>query len=70
LCQGPESQFKVMWPVAFTDLTRLSDRRSDVLYAKIWRGGNGTHMPEFGTVLKPEEIWALMDCIWKLGASS
>jgi plastocyanin len=68
--QGPGARFTVMRPVAFTDLTRLFDRRSDVLYAKIWRGGNGTHMPEFGTVFRPDEIWALVDYIWKLGVSN
>ena len=48
-------------PVAFTDLAYMFGRRSDVLYAKIRRGGMGTDMPNFGTVFTPDESWALVD---------
>jgi mono/diheme cytochrome c family protein len=40
---------------------RMTDRRSDVLYAKIRRGGMGTGMPNFGTLFTTEETWALVD---------
>lgn len=52
-------------PVAFT-AANLAERRSDVLYAKIRRGGMGTGMPNFGTVFTPQETWALVDYIWLL----
>jgi len=52
-------------PVAFT-AANLTDRRSDVLYAKIRRGGMGTGMPNFGTLFTPAETWALVDYIWLL----
>ena len=45
---------------------RMAGRRSDVLYAKIRRGGMGTGMPNFGTVFTPEETWALVDYLWRL----
>ncbi len=39
-------------------------RRSDVLYAKIRRGGMSTDMPNFGTLFTAEETWALVDYLW------
>lgn len=53
-------------PAAFTDLTLMFTRRSDVLYAKIRRGGMGTDMPNFGMLFTPEETWALVDYLWFL----
>jgi mono/diheme cytochrome c family protein len=52
-------------PAAFT-AANFADRRSDVLYAKIRRGGMGTGMPNFGTLFTPAETWALVDYIWLL----
>lgn len=52
-------------PAPFT-ATALLERRSDVLYAKIRRGGMGTGMPNFGTLFTPEETWALVDYLWLL----
>ncbi len=40
-----------------------------MLYAKIRRGGMGTGMPNFGTVLMAEETWALVDYLWRLAFS-
>lgn len=54
-------------PVAFSDPNYLFDRRRDVLYAKMRRGGMGTDMPNFGTLITPEETWALVDYLWTLG---
>lgn len=54
-------------PVAFSDSNYLFGRRGDVLYAKIRRGGMGTDMPNFGTLITPEETWALVDYLWTLG---
>lgn len=48
-------------PPSFSDPMRMTDRRSDVLYAKIRRGGMGTGMPNFGTLFTAEETWALLD---------
>lgn len=53
-------------PSSFADAERMATRRSDVLYAKIRRGGMGTGMPNFGTVFTPEETWALVDYLWQL----
>jgi mono/diheme cytochrome c family protein/plastocyanin len=53
-------------PVAFADAAYMFARRSDVLYAKIRRGGMGTDMPNFGTLFTPEETWALIDYLWSL----
>ena len=51
-------------PVAFADPNYIYDRRNDVLYAKIRRGGMGTDMPNFGTLITSEETWALVDYLW------
>lgn len=53
-------------PPSFTDAKRMAGRRSDVLYAKIRRGGMGTGMPNFGTLFTPEQTWALVDYLWRL----
>jgi plastocyanin/mono/diheme cytochrome c family protein len=53
-------------PTSFADAQRMATRRSDVLYAKIRRGGMGTGMPNFGTLFSPEETWALVDYLWQL----
>lgn len=52
-------------PASFT-ATALLEGRSDVLYAKIRRGGMGTGMPNFGALFTPEETWALVDYLWLL----
>ncbi len=59
-------------PPAPLTATALFERRPDVLYAKIRRGGMGTGMPNFGTIFTPEETWALVDYLWwlALGESS
>ena len=56
-------------PPSFADAQRMATRRSDVLYAKIRRGGMGTGMPNFGTVFTPAETWALVDYLWQLAFS-
>jgi mono/diheme cytochrome c family protein len=53
-------------PASFADPERMFDRRFDVLYAKIRRGGMGTGMPNFGTVFTPDETWSLVDHLWRL----
>lgn len=52
-------------PPSFVDAARMSSRRSDVLYAKIRRGGMGTGMPNFGTLFSADETWALVDSLWR-----
>jgi hypothetical protein len=52
--------------VAFADPVYMVDRRSDVLYAKIRRGGMGTDMPNFGTLFTPDESWALVEYLWTM----
>jgi plastocyanin/mono/diheme cytochrome c family protein len=63
---GPASKLTVKPPVAIADPAHMFLMRSDVLYAKIRRGGMGTDMPNFGTVFTPEETWALVDRLWSL----
>jgi hypothetical protein len=46
--------------VAFADAAYMFEMRSDVLYAKIRRGGMGTEMPNFGTLFTPDETWVLV----------
>ncbi len=57
-------------PVAFADPNYLFAMRGDVLYAKIRRGGMGTDMPNFGTLLTPDETWALVDYLWSLSVET
>lgn len=63
---GPAADTTTEPPVAFTDLAHMLERRSDVLYAKIRRGGMGTGMPNFGTLFTEEETRALVDYLWAL----
>jgi hypothetical protein len=63
---GPAASVNNIEPVAFADFSYMFHMRSDVLYAKIRRGGMGTEMPNFGTIFAPEETWALVDYLWGL----
>lgn len=63
---GPAAGSLVEEPVAFADPAYMFHMRSDVLYAKIRRGGMGTDMPNFGTLFTPQETWALVDYLWTL----
>lgn len=63
---GPAAATTAEDPVAFSDTGYMLDRRSDVLYAKIRRGGMGTGMPNFGTLFTPGETWALVRYLWEL----
>ncbi|GAB4409490.1 MAG: hypothetical protein Kow00106_03040 [Anaerolineae bacterium] len=63
---GPAADTTAEEPVAFSDPAYMAGMRSDVLYAKIRRGGMGTDMPNFGTVFTPEETWALVHYLWSL----
>ncbi|HML24529.1 MAG TPA: c-type cytochrome [Aggregatilinea sp.] len=67
---GPAAGTTAEQPVAFADPAYLFEMRSDVLYAKIRRGGMGTGMPNFGTLFTPEETWALVDYLWTLPTST
>lgn len=62
--KGPVAGLTIKTPAVFSDPARMFMRRSDVLYAKIRRGGMGTDMPNFGTLFTPEETWALVDYLW------
>jgi mono/diheme cytochrome c family protein/plastocyanin len=63
---GPAADTTAEKPVAFADPAYMFEMRSDVLYAKIRRGGMGTGMPNFGTLFTPDETWALVDYLWTL----
>ena len=63
---GPAAFVNNIEPVAFADFSYMLHMRSDILYAKIRRGGMGTEMPNFGTIFTPEETWALVDYLWSL----
>lgn len=60
----------VQKPAAFADLNYMFTMRSDVLYAKIRRGGMGTDMPNFGTIFTQDETWQLVDYLWMLAAQN
>ncbi|CAG0947351.1 Cytochrome c oxidase subunit 2 [Anaerolineae bacterium] len=68
--KGPAANQTAQSPVAFADFTYLFEVRSDVLYAKIRRGGMGTDMPNFGTLLTPEETLKLVEYLWQLAWQS
>lgn len=53
-------------PRSFADVSHMLTMRSDVLYAKLRRGGMGTGMPNFGTLFTEKESWALVEYIWHL----
>jgi plastocyanin/mono/diheme cytochrome c family protein len=61
---GPAAQLTAKETAVFSDPARMFAARSDVLYAKIRRGGMGTDMPNFGTLLTPGETWTLVDLLW------
>ncbi len=63
---GPAAKLTAKVPTAFSDPALMFTRRSDVLYAKIRRGGMGTDMPNWGTIFTPDETWALVDYLWSL----
>ncbi|MCZ7528373.1 MAG: c-type cytochrome [Acidimicrobiia bacterium] len=63
---GPAATFTAERPAAFSDPAYMFTMRSDVLYAKIRRGGMGTDMPNFGTLFTAEETWALVRYLWAL----
>jgi mono/diheme cytochrome c family protein len=47
----------------FTDLRAAAGASPALLYAKIARGGMGTGMPNWGTLLSDDELWALVDYV-------
>lgn len=61
---GLAADYTVEDPIVFADPGYMFNVRSDVLYAKIRRGGMGTDMPNFGTLLTQEETWALVNYLW------
>ncbi|GIK65441.1 MAG: hypothetical protein BroJett018_32350 [Chloroflexota bacterium] len=67
---GPAADQTAESPVAFGDAAYMFGMRSDVLYAKIRRGGMGTDMPNFGTLLTPEETLKLVGYLWQLAWQS
>jgi mono/diheme cytochrome c family protein/plastocyanin len=47
-------------PADFTDAGRMLTASDAVLQGKILRGGMGTGMPEFGSLYKDDQLWALV----------
>lgn len=70
LSDGPGAIFTPVQPASFANESYMFTMRSDVLYAKIRRGGMGTDMPNFGTILTREETWALVDYLWQLALAN
>lgn len=64
---GPAAPFTAVYPVAFADTAYMFGMRSDVLYAKIRRGGMGTDMPNFGTLFSRDQTQEFVDYLWSLG---
>jgi mono/diheme cytochrome c family protein len=54
----------------FTDLTRMATVNTILLEGKILRGGMGTGMPYWGSILTQGQIDALTDYIWSLTFTS
>jgi mono/diheme cytochrome c family protein/plastocyanin len=52
-------------PADFTDLTRMATANNIMLEGKILRGGMGTSMPYWGSILTFEQIAALQQLIWQ-----
>lgn len=50
----------------FAGLTHTPTRSPAVYYAKIARGGMGTGMPNWGTILDENDLWALTDYLTSL----
>jgi mono/diheme cytochrome c family protein/plastocyanin len=48
----------------FTDPQAMLGASSALLQGKIQRGGMGTGMPSWGTILTDEQSWALVDYLW------
>ncbi len=63
---GPVADATTETPAAFGNANYMWQMRSDVLYAKIRRGGMGTDMPNFGTLFTQGETWTLVDYLWSL----
>lgn len=54
-------------PVAvpdFTDTATAAGASPALYYAKIARGGMGTGMPNWGTIFREDELWALVDFLY------
>jgi mono/diheme cytochrome c family protein len=47
-------------PVDFTNSTRMLSASPALLQGKILRGGMGTGMPMWGSILTEEQIWDLI----------
>jgi plastocyanin/cytochrome c5 len=54
----------LMPPSDFTDARQMLGASTAILQGKIIRGGMGTGMPYWGTILTDEEIAALVDYLW------
>jgi mono/diheme cytochrome c family protein/heme/copper-type cytochrome/quinol oxidase subunit 2 len=48
----------------FADLAHSATRAPAVYYAKMARGGMGTGMPNWGTILGEDDLWALTDYLY------
>jgi plastocyanin len=51
-------------PTPFSDPQAMLGRTSEILYAKLRRGGMGTGMPGFGPLFTPGETWLLVGYLW------
>lgn len=60
---GFSAPFSVGQEPDFGDLRAAAGASPALYYAKIARGGMGTGMPNWGTVLTEDELWALVDYI-------
>ena len=60
----PSADHERARPAAFTDAQVILGASSALLAGKILRGGMGSGMPNWGTVLTDEQVWALVDYLW------
>jgi cytochrome c oxidase subunit 2 len=48
----------------FTDPVSMAGATSEILYAKMRRGGMGTGMPYWGPIFTEEQTWNVVDYLW------
>ncbi len=63
---GMAAAFSPQQEPDFTDPSHAATRSPAVYYAKIARGGMGSGMPNWGTILDEEDLWALTDYLTSL----
>ncbi len=64
--EGADFGHNLMPATDFTDVQHMMGASSALLQGKIVRGGMGTGMPNWGTIVTEAQSWALVDYLWML----